>query len=55
MVSKPRGLVVDMFFGTFAIAKACLKLSQHRRFVGWEVDADFFMASTKALVEAYMG
>lgn len=49
--SNPGEFVADLLSGTFATAKACLNISPHRRCVGLEAKADWFAASTEALME----
>lgn len=52
---KPGELVVDLFYGTLATAKACLETPWHRRLVGSKIDCKCFAKNTEALVETYEG
>lgn len=51
--SKPSELVVDLFSATSVIVQTCLTLSLHLRCAVCKAEAEFFAASTKALVETY--
>lgn len=51
--SKREVLVVDVFRGTFATAKAYSMTLRHRIFVVCEIDNDCFNKSVQGLVEVY--
>lgn len=53
MFSKSCELEVALFFGTFATSKACLELPRHSCFIGCEVDAECFSASTDERVKTH--
>lgn len=44
---------VDLYSSTFATAKVCSEVPRHSRFMGCEVDAYCFAASTGTLFETY--
>ena len=53
--SAPGGLVLDPFCGTFAVAKACLSLPQHRRCVCGDIDPACVKHGLQQLVEVFAG
>ena len=51
--SKPGDLVVDPCSGTFSVAKACLLLPKHRRFVGCDLDPACLQHTEDRLIELF--
>lgn len=51
--SSPAEVVLDTCAGTFATAKVCMLLPEHRRFVGCEKDGECFSRSLGSVVEVY--
>ena len=51
--TQPGDLVMDLFSGTAATAKACLSLDEHRRFVGCDIDGDCVNASMDSVLDVF--
>jgi len=51
--SNPGDIVVDMFAGTFAMAKACLSVGKARKFAGCDADANCVNTSRPSVLATY--
>lgn len=51
--SNPGELVVDQFSYTFTTTKVCLYLPRNHRLKDREIDSDYLISSTEALVKTY--
>ena len=49
----PGGCVLDFFSGTYSVAKACMSLKKHRKFIGGDADLNCFGYAEDSLVETY--
>lgn len=47
------GRVVDLFAGTYSVARACMKLPQHRQYIGCDIDENCFGYAEESLVETF--
>ena len=50
-VAKPNGLVADLYMGSNTTGVACIKMS--RKFIGFEVDSDYFALACERTHKAY--
>ena len=51
--SPAGGRVVDLFAGTYSVARACMKLPKHRQYIGCDVDGNCFAYAEDYLVETF--
>lgn len=51
--TKPGGVVVDLFGGTWSVLKACMMLPQHRRGIACDIDDETLEAGMMQLVEVF--